>query len=217
MSNSHRDGALRPPAKGGHLFVVSAPSGTGKTSLINALVESDPSLKVSISHTTRPRRAGERNGVHYHFVSARAFATMRDAEAFLECATVFGHSYGTSRRPVSDALGAGRDVILELDWQGAAQVRASWPRSVAIFLLPPCREALIQRLRGRAQDTADVIARRTAQAVADMAHHVDFDHLVVNDDFTEAVAALRRIVAATRAGEPLAREDHSKLLATLLA
>ncbi len=143
---------------------------------------------------------------------------MRDADEFLEWATVFGHSYGTSRRAVADALRAGRDVILEIDWQGAAQVRAAWPRSsVSIFLLPPCRETLVRRLRQRAQDTADVIARRTAQAVADMAHHVEFDHLVVNDDFAEALAALRHIVAATRAGERPPRQDHSALLAALLA
>ena len=205
------------PRQRGHLFVISAPSGAGKTSLIGALAESDCSLTVSISHTTRPKRANEADGVHYHFVAPETFAAMRARDEFLECADVFGHAYGTSRRAVVDAVEGGRDVILEIDWQGAAQVRASWPSAVAIFLLPPSRDALVARLQGRAQDGPDVIAARTAQAVADMSHHAEFDHVVVNDDFAAAVAALREIVQATRAGRRLAPVDHDALIAELLS
>lgn len=200
-----------------NLFVVAAPSGAGKTSLIKALVERDSGLSVSISHTTRPRRASERDGVHYHFVDAARFATLRAAGAFLESATVFGHHYGTSHQSVDAVLNAGQDVILEIDWQGARQVRARWPRAVAIFVLPPSRQALAERLRARGQDAADVIAARTAQAVADMSHHREFHHVVVNDDFDAALDSLARIIAACRAGEPLPCDDHAALLAELLS
>lgn len=209
--------AVTEPRKRGHVFVVSAPSGAGKTSLIKALSESDCSLTVSISHTTRPRRDAEKDGVHYHFVDPATFAAMRARDDFLECADVFGHAYGTARGAVYEAVDAGRDVILEIDWQGAAQVRARWPSAVAIFLLPPSREALVARLRGRGQDRQDVIAARTAQAVADMSHHGEFDHVVVNDDFDAAVASLREIVEATRAGRPLPLADHGALIAELLS
>lgn len=201
----------------GHLFVVSAPSGAGKTSLIAALVERDPSLAVSISHTTRVRRPAETDGVHYHFVAPRAFDAMRRQGAFLEWADVFGHAYGTARAGVLDAVNAGRDVILEIDWQGAAQVRRSWPRAASIFVLPPSRAALAERLNARGQDRPEVIARRTRQAVADMSHHGEFDHLVVNDDFDATVRELERIVAATRRGETLAGGDHAPLLRELLS
>ena len=200
----------------GHLFVISAPSGAGKTSLISALVESDPSLQVSISHTTRPRRKAEVDGVHYHFVRAATFDAMCRAGDFLEWAVVYGYRYGTAHAKVGEALIAGRDVILEIDWQGAQQVCRSLPHAVAIFLLPPSIEALTERLRGRGQDAAQVIANRTAQAVEDISHYDEFDYLVVNDDFDTALAALRRIVAAVRAGETPPSEDHSALLDRLL-
>ena len=205
------------PRERGHLFVISAPSGAGKTSLISALAESDCSLTVSISHTTRPRRAAETEGVHYYFVAPETFAAMRARDEFLECADVFGHAYGTSRRAVIDAVEAGRDVILEIDWQGAAQVRERWPAAVAIFVLPPSRDALVARLRSRGQDRPDVIAARTAQAVTEMSHHGDFDHVVVNDDFAAAVAALQEIVRATRVGRPLTPANHGALIAELLS
>ena len=209
--------AVTEPRERGHLFVISAPSGAGKTSLISALAESDCSLTVSISHTTRPRRDAEEDGVHYHFVDLETFAAMRAQDEFLECADVFGHAYGTSRRAVYEAVAAGRDVILEIDWQGAAQVRARWPSAVAVFLLPPSRDALVSRLRGRGQDRQDVIAARTAQAVADMSHHGEFDHVVVNDDFDAALATLHEIIEATRAGRPPPLADHGALIAELLS
>ena len=199
----------------GNLFVLSAPSGAGKTSLIKALVESDPSLCVSISHTTRARRPGERDGEHYHFVNAATFDAMRGAGEFLEWAEVFGHRYGTSRGAVAAGLRRG-DVILEIDWQGANQVRAAWPRVVDIFVLPPRRAVLVERLHKRGQDPAEVIDLRAAQAAADMSHCAEFAQVVVNDDFEQAVRALRRIVAATRAGERLPRQDHRTLVAALL-
>ncbi len=205
------------PSRRGHLFVISAPSGAGKTSLIHALVESDHLLQVSISYTTRPRREAETSGVHYYFVDPKTFAAMRDGDEFLEWASVFDHAYGTSRRAVEEAIEAGRDVILEIDWQGAAQIRACWPEPVSIFVLPPSRRALIERLTRRGQDTPATIVKRAAQAVADMSHHGEFDYLVVNDDFEAAVDALRRIVQATRDGELPPAEDHSKLLAELLS
>ena len=200
-----------------HLFVVSAPSGAGKTTLLDALVRQDPALRVSISHTTRPRRAAEQNGVHYHFVDSASFAAMRDAGEFLEWARVFGHAYGTSRRMVADAFAAGRDVVLEIDWQGAKQVRQRWRNPVSIFVLPPSRQALLGRLQRRGQDAPGVIATRMAQAVAEISHHDEFEHIVVNDDFERALGDLRGIVRATRDGVALGRGDHGALLRQLLS
>ena len=205
-----------PRARRGHLFVVAAPSGAGKTTLIEVLMQEEPSLVVSVSHTTRPKRASEIDGVHYHFVDEATFASLRDADEFLEWARVFDHAYGTSRDTVVAKLGAGRDVILEIDWQGAAQIRRRHPDAVSIFVLPPSQSALIERLNARGQDRPEVIAKRLQQAVADMSHHDEFDYLVVNDDFLDAVESLRRIVRATRDGERLPKEDHRALLDELL-
>ncbi|MDE0036468.1 MAG: guanylate kinase [Gammaproteobacteria bacterium] len=203
-------------ARRGHLFVLAAPSGAGKTTLIEKLMRRDPSLVVSVSHTTRPKRASETDGVHYHFVDEAAFASLRDADEFLEWARVFDHAYGTSRDTVVAKLATGHDVILEIDWQGAAQIRRRHPDAVSIFVLPPSQAALIERLNTRGQDRPEVIAKRLQQAVDDMSHHDEFDYLVVNDDFDEAVLRLRRIVHATRAGERLPKEDHTALLGELL-
>jgi len=208
--------SAKPSAGGGHLFVVSAPSGAGKTSLIRSLVDTDRSLTISVSHTTRPKRPDETDGDHYYFVADGEFRALKDAGEFLESAVVFGNAYGTSRRAVLKTLDAGGDVILEIDWQGAAQVRESWPEAVSIFVLPPSRQALIERLTGRGQDSPEVIDKRLRQAVDDMTHHRDFDHTIVNDDFDTAVADLRRIVKATRARSPLPPTDHSDLLDELL-
>ena len=171
---------------------------------------------MSVSHTTRPKRDTEVDSVDYHFVTPAAFAAMRDAGEFLEWATVYGYCYGTSRHVVGKAA-AGCDIILEIDWQGAAQVRRHWRDSVSIFVLPPCRQALVSRLAQRAQDRPEVIAKRTAQAVEDISHHTEFDHLVVNDDFDQAVADMQRIVRAVRAGRPPPREEHEALLKELLS
>ena len=195
---------------------MAAPSGAGKTTLIEKLMQGEGSLEVSVSHTTRPKRASEIDGVHYHFVDETTFASLRDADEFLECARVFDHAYGTSRDAVIGKLAAGRDVILEIDWQGAAQIRQRHPDAVSIFVLPPSQSALIDRLHRRGQDRPEVIAKRLKQAVDDMSHHDEFDYLVVNDDFDDAVLRLRRIVQATRDGERLPKEDHSALLGELL-
>lgn len=200
-----------------HLFVVSAPSGAGKTTLLDALVRRDPMLCVSISHTTRPKRAAEVDGVHYHFTDSATFAAMRERGEFLEWAQVFGHAYGTSRRMVADAFAAGLDVVLEIDWQGAAQVRQRWRDPVSVFVLPPSRQALLGRLRKRGQDAPAVIATRMAHAVAEISHYDEFDHIVVNDDFESALGGLRGIVQATREGVALRRGDHGALLRQLLS
>lgn len=191
------------PARG-HLYVIAAPSGAGKTSLVKALLERHPELRVSISHTTRRARPAEVPGRDYFFVTAEEFARLRDADAFLEHAQVFDNSYGTNREQVELALASGVDVILEIDWQGARQVRERMPDCETIFILPPSREALEQRLRSRRTDSDDVIARRLRDAVTDMSHWREFDYVVVNDDFDRALAELTRIVG--RDGKCLRRE-----------
>jgi len=192
----------------GRLIVVSAPSGAGKTSLVKALLASDPQLHLSISHTTRKMRPTEQQGREYHFVSVPQFEQLRAAGEFLEHARVFDNLYGTSRAFVEKQLQAGYDVLLEIDWQGAQQVRRAMPECVSVFVLPPSRRALAERLARRATDTPEVIARRLADAAADMSHYKDFDYVVVNDDFDRAVQELRRIVAGH--GEAL-RNDRPEL------
>lgn len=187
---------------GGRLFVVAAPSGAGKTSLVKALLEREPKLRVCVSHTTRPKRPTEVDGRDYHFVERARFEQMVADGAFLEHAAVFDNFYGTSLGALQDAFGAGFDVVLEIDWQGARQVRAKVPECISIFILPPSRRALAQRLRDRRTDSDEVIARRLSDAVGDMGHFAEFDCVVVNDDFETAVGDLRRIVAAARDGGP---------------
>jgi len=185
-----------PPA--GCLLVVSAPSGAGKTSLVRALVQADPEVVVSVSHTTRPPRRGEREGVDYHFVDRATFRAMVEQERFLEHARVFDHCYGTSREWVATRLGEGTDVVLEIDWQGARQVRERLADSVGVFILPPSREALEGRLRARRQDDDAVVARRMRDAVGEMSHWHEFDFVIINDDFHQALTDLRSILHAER-------------------
>ncbi len=190
--------SIPPPAPRGTVFVLSAPSGAGKTSLVRALLERMPELQVSVSHTTRPKRRDEREGVNYHFVDAEQFERMRDRDEFLEYARVFGNYYGTSATWVAGQLAAGKDVILEIDWQGAAQIRARLPEAVGIFILPPSLETLARRLEHRGQDDPEVIRRRLAEARLEMSHYSHYDYLVVNDDFDQALADLLAVVRSER-------------------
>lgn len=178
----------------GTLFIIMAPSGAGKTSLVNALVEQDPQLRVSVSHTTRPARPGEVDGEDYHFVSHKQFMEMLEQGAFLESALVYGNHYGTSQAWVNEQLANGIDVILEIDWQGAEQIRNLMPEVCSIFILPPSLECLQQRLQERAQDDADTITRRMQQAREQISHVAEADYIVVNDDFETALADIRAII-----------------------
>jgi guanylate kinase len=198
------------------LFVISAPSGAGKTSLVKALRERVPALRVSTSHTTRKPRPNEQDGREYFFVSSEQFNALVAQDAFLEHAQVFDNQYGTSWQQLRDKLAAGHNVILEIDWQGAQQVRAAMPTCRSVFILPPSREALRQRLHGRQTDSPAVIERRLADAVTDMSHYREFDYVVVNDDFEQAVEQLVRIVAGE--GEFLAagRPELTPVVANLL-
>ena len=182
----------------GTLYTVSAPSGAGKTSLVNALVANDRDLRVSVSHTTRPMRPKEQDGVNYHFVDEQAFRAMLERAEFLEHAQVFGNLYGTSQTWVEQQLATGTDVILEIDWQGARQVKRLMPGTVAIFILPPSRETLTQRLTTRGQDHDSIIAARMAEAVEEMSHYVESDFVVVNSDFEQALAELRSSIICQR-------------------
>jgi guanylate kinase len=201
----------------GTLYIVAAPSGAGKTTLVKRLVETTPGVAVSISHTTRPPRPGERDGEHYHFISLVAFEAMIAENAFLEHAQVFGNHYGTSRAAMQTQLASGQDVILEIDWQGARQIRELMPDSLSIFILPPSREALRQRLAARGQDSAEVIERRMAAALNDLSHYAEFDYLVINDDFATALNALRAILIARRQRRNVQMERQRELLQRLLS
>lgn len=201
----------------GSLFIVAAPSGAGKTSLVNALVEQQPDVRLSVSHTTRPAREGEVNGQDYFFISQDDFAQMRDAGAFLESATVFDNSYGTSSETVLAQLQQGLDVILEIDWQGAEQVRRNFPESTSIFILPPSKAALEQRLRGRGQDNEEIIARRMRDAENEMSHYVEFNYLIVNDQFDVALSDLAAIIIARRHSIAVQKLANLELLTELLA
>jgi guanylate kinase len=203
-------------AREGALFVVAAPSGAGKTSLVRAVLEHDPNLLVSVSHTTRPRRASERDGVNYHFVDVPTFEAMIEDAAFLEHARVFDNLYGTSGAWVDARLAEGRDVILEIDWQGAAQIRRQRPAARSIFIVPPSLATLEARLRGRGEDDDAVIARRLADAQEDMSHHVEFDYLVVNDAFDVAVDDLLSIFRAERLAVGRQNVTQAALLQDLL-
>ncbi len=182
----------------GHIFIVSAASGTGKTTLVSRLLQQHPDIRVSVSHTTRPRRDGEEDGRHYHFVSQAEFETMIGEGAFLEFAQVFGNYYGTSTAQLQALTQQGVDVILEIDVQGAAQVRRALPEATSIFIAPPSLAVLASRLRGRGTDTEEVIAKRLAEARSEIEQAPLFDYLVVNDDVRQAEAALLHIIKAQR-------------------
>jgi len=186
------------PSPRGSLFIVSAPSGAGKTSLIKTLLESLDGITVSVSHTTRKPRPGEQDGVHYHFVDVDTFLAMQSQGQFLEHAKVFDNYYGTSKAAVEDTLDRGLDVILEIDWQGARQVRALFSDSRSIFILPPSRQVLLQRLTQRGQDNEAVITRRMRDAVNEISHYDEFDFIVINDDFNIALQQLSAIISASR-------------------
>jgi guanylate kinase len=200
----------------GKLFVIAAPSGAGKTSLVKALLERMPRLHVSVSHTTRNKRPTEVAGREYYFVTVPEFESLVAKSEFLEHARVFDNYYGTARQPVEAELAKGNDVVLEIDWQGAQQVRKALPECKTIFILPPSRRALEERLRNRATDSNEVIERRLRDAVGDMAHWREFDYVVVNDEFEHAVTDLMRIVSGDgenlRAGRPLLQPLLKELL-----
>lgn len=199
----------------GSLYVISAPSGAGKTSLVTEMLAQDARLGVSISHTTRPMREGEQNGVNYHFVSRSEFEAMIAQGDFLEHADVFGNYYGTSQVWVRDTLAKGQDVILEIDWQGAEQVRRLIPECVGIFIVPPSAAVLRERLTGRGTDAPEVIERRLAEAAEECRHAVEFDYLVVNDDFDQALTELLCIVRSRRLIIANQRVKYAGLLAEL--
>lgn len=200
----------------GTLYTVSAPSGAGKTSLVNALVERCQGLQVSVSHTTRPIRPGEQDGINYHFVPESAFLAMLEHSEFLEHARVFGNFYGTSAAWVEERLTHGIDIILEIDWQGAQQVKRLLPGTQAIFILPPSREALQQRLKHRAQDDPAIIEKRMNVAVEEMSHYVESDYLVVNEDFAQALQELQAIILSQRLRTPRRQDELGSLLQDLL-
>lgn len=201
----------------GTLYIYAAPSGAGKSSLVNALIESVPAIEVSVSHTTRPPRQGEEDGVHYHFVSRENFESMVAEGAFLEHARVFDNFYGTAKSSIQQRLDEGTDVILEIDWQGARQVRKQFPQSVSVFILPPNRQALEDRLRARGQDSEEIIARRMGDAISEMSHYAEFDYLVINDDFDTARSELAAIVTSYRLRLPIQQQRHREEIALLLA
>lgn len=201
----------------GTLYIVAAPSGAGKTSLSRALREREPDMMLSVSYTSRAPRPNEIDGVHYHFVSRSQFEAMIAADEFFEYASVHGDLKGTARAPVTHALVAGRDVLLEIDWQGARQVREKLAETVSIFILPPSRAELERRLRTRASDSETTIRRRLADAHADLTHAKEFDYVIVNDDFAVALDAMCAIVENRRQGRVLPKPEHAVLLAQLLA
>ncbi len=200
----------------GILYIVSAPSGAGKSSLVNALIKRLSYVFLSISHTTRPMRPGEEQGQHYHFVNRDEFQSMVAKGDFLEHAQVFDNYYGTSRSYVERELDKGHDVILEIDWQGAAQVRAAMPDSQSIFILPPSLDSLQERLEKRAQDDDDVIARRMRDAVSEMSHYDEYDYLIINDDFYKALDDLCSVFIAQRMRTPMQVRMQADLLSGLL-
>jgi guanylate kinase len=203
--------------RAGSLFVVSAPSGAGKTSLVAALLEEDRDLQLSVSFTTRARRPGEVDGQHYHFVDQGTFDRMVKEDAFVEYARVFGNAYGTAESALRTSLQGGRDLLLEIDWQGASQVRQRFPEAISIFIVPPSLPALEERLRGRGQDSDDVIRGRMDAAKRELSHWAEYQYLVVNDRFEHALRDLQHIIAAERLRSPRQAVRQWERLGTLLS
>ena len=202
--------------KKGNIFIISAASGTGKTTLVSRLLKNNGDIRVSISHTTRQPREGERHGVHYHFVPKEEFESLIRQNAFLEHADVFGNYYGTSLPMIEKSLEQGVDVFLDIDWQGARQIRQKVPNVKTIFILPPSREELKNRLVGRGQDSEETIAKRMAEAESEMSHYNEFDYLIVNDDFQQALAELKAILTAERLKLASQEIRHKALIEQLL-
>ncbi|PHS72388.1 MAG: guanylate kinase [Cycloclasticus sp.] len=200
----------------GHLFIISAPSGAGKTSLVKALLEALSGIQVSVSHTTRTQRAGEEPGVDYHFFDKVSFQEIAANDGFLEHATVFGNSYGTSRELVEHTLNQGVDVILEIDWQGAQQVRKVMNNNFSIFILPPSKQVLEDRLRHRGQDSDEIIEKRMCAAVDEISHYNEYDVIIVNDDFNEALDELKSVVMHQRMGRSVTKQLHQELIDQLV-
>ncbi len=213
---SHQSPVTNPGLRG-TLFIVAAPSGAGKSSIVNACLQRDRNICLSISFTSRPPRPGERHAEHYHFVGADEFKAMIAAGDFFEYAQVHGDWKGTARQSVEPQLAAGRDVLLEIDWQGAQQVKAQVPDAVSVFILPPSRAALEERMRKRGQDSEEVIARRMANAREEMSHHAEFDFVIVNEEFEVAVAEMCAIFLASRLRRGLQVQRHAGLIEALLA
>ena len=201
----------------GNLFILSAPSGAGKSTLYKALLSQDSNVRISISHTTREARKGEEHGREYYFTDVEDFLDMIADDAFFEHAQVFDNYYGTSKTSVFSMLEQGLDVILEIDWQGARQVRQLYPEALGIFILPPSLNALEERLRGRGTDSDDVIQRRMSKAVNEMSHYDEYDFAIVNDDFDTALSQLQSIFTAMRSKTTVMREKHGNLINDLLS
>lgn len=200
----------------GNLYVVAAPSGAGKTTLVRLLLEREAKVQLSVSYTTRGPRPGEMNGREYHFVDAGQFQAMIDRQEFLEWAEVHGNFYGTSKKWIADQLADGRDVLLEIDWQGAQQVRSIFPQAIGIFVLPPSMDELTRRLTGRGTDSVDVVARRLAAARAEMRHVGEFDYVIINDQLEQALEDLCAIVRASRLSFGAQRANHAALFERMI-
>lgn len=200
----------------GHLYIVTAPSGAGKTTLVRLLTGSDSEISVSISTTTRAPRTGEKDGREYHFVSVRDFLGKISRDEFLEWAEVHGNYYGTSRHWIESKINAGRDVLLEIDWQGARQVREAFRAAISVFIMPPSLDALDERLSSRGTDSAETIARRIAAAREEMRHVEEFDYVIINDDLQQAHDNLLSVIRASRLEYATQRQRHAALFATLL-